>query len=167
MALFDVEQDFEDIFDTYRRGSALILNPERLVVTVDGDHAGDGLYSEFEGSSYELAELQINGAFKGGRPRPFMYDLKELIAENTGNYAKQIINENMMYDRHEHGWYVDWDAIAYELENVCIARLIDTALAQQPPVTTETQYKKNYAGYGTKTLYASGQLVESIHAEIA
>lgn len=166
MAVYSVTQDFDDIFERYRRGTAMVLNPERLVITVDGDHSGDGEYSKFSGDSFELADMQIKGDYRGGQPRTFMYDLHEIIAENTGGYAKQIVNENMQYDRSLHGWWVDWDAIGYELENVCIPRLIDTVLAQQPPVKTETQYKKNYAGYGTQTLYATGQLVECIHAEV-
>ena len=92
----------------------MVLNPERLVITVDGDHSGDGEYSKFSGDSFELADMQIKGAYRGGQPRTFMYDLYEIIAENTDGYAKQIVNENMQYDRSLHGWWVDWDAIGYE-----------------------------------------------------
>ena len=159
-------QYVSDVFDRYRRGTARILNPERVVVTVDGDHGGVDKYVRFSGDSYELAKIQTVGGYKGGTERPFMYNLYEKIDENRGNYAKEIINENMWYDRHERGWYVEWDGFCYELENVCIQKLMPEVSAELPPVTAETQQKKYKYNYGDMTLYASGQLVECIHAEI-
>lgn len=165
MSSYDSTQYLNEAFDELRRGTARILNEERLVATVYGEHAGDGLYSKFSGDSYELAEIQITGAYKGGKARPFMYYLREKIEENRGRYAKEIFNENMEYDRHERGWYVDWESIAYELENICIQNLMPEVSAELPPVSPKTQYEKSEAGYGDMTLYASGQLVESIHVE--
>ena len=155
-----------EAFDKYRRGTAEVLNEERIVVTVDGSHSSSDRYVKFNGDAYELAELQISGSY-GGPSRPFMYELKELIEQNHAGYAKQIFNENIMYDRHQRGWIVDWDAVCYELENVCIPNLMPLVSAMMPPISSKTAKKKRKYGYGGEpTLYASGQLVESIHAEI-
>lgn len=151
-------------FDTYRRGRAVILNPATICISVDGSHSGSDRYVKFSGDSYELAELMINGTY-GGPSRPFMYLLKEKIEENRGNLAKQIFNENIMYDRHQRGWLVDWDAICYEIENACIQELMPEVSAELPPISAGAQKKKNKYGYGGMTLYASNQLVECIHAE--
>lgn len=167
MALYDATQYVQEDLEFYRRGTAMILNPERVVITVDGSHGGADKYVKFSGDSYELAEMQIAGSFHANaKERPFMYALWEKINENRGNYAKQIINENMWYDRHQHGWFVEWESICYELENICIEKLMPEVSAEMPPVTAKTQKKKNKYGYGSMTLYASGQLVECIHAEI-
>ena len=165
MALYDSTQYINEAFDNLRRGTAEILNPERLVVTVGDYHNKYDRYVKFSGDSYELAEIQTNGIY-GGPARTFMYDLYEKIEFNRGGYAKRLFNENMEYDRHQRGWYVDWDSIAYELQNICIEKLMPEVSAQQPPVKPSTQKKKNKYGYGDMTLYASGQLVESIRVEV-
>lgn len=166
MGLYDTTFYLDEAFESLRRGRAEILNPELLVVTVYGDHSSlDELYVRFSGDSYELAEIQITGNFKGGTSRPFMSYLKDKIEENRGNYAKEIFNENIEYDRSERGWWVDWETIGYELENVCIEELMPEVSAELPPITTKAQYKKDEAGYGGDTMYASGQLVECIHVE--
>ena len=155
-----------EAFDEYRRGSARVLNPERIVVTVDGGHSRYDRYVKFSGDSYELAELQITESY-GGPSRPFMYELKSLIEENHSNYARQIFNENIMYDRHQRGWIVDWDAVCFELEEVCIPALMPVVSARMPPINAQSAKKKRKYGYGGEpTLYASGQLVESIVAMI-
>lgn len=166
MGLYDATFYLEEAFESLRRGRAGILNPELLVVTVYGDHSSkDELYVRFSGDSYELAEIQITGGFKGGTPRPFMSYLKDKIEENRSNYAREIFNENIEYDRSGRGWWVDWETIGYELENICIEELMPEVSAELPPITTKAQYKKNEAGYGGGTMYASGQLVECIHVE--
>lgn len=162
MAKSDTTQWLYETFEEFRRGKALVLNPEELYVTVAGYHSSYDRYVKFDGQSYELAEIQVTGAYKGGTPRPFMYNLKEKLDQNRGHFSRQIFNENIMYDRHEKGWIVDWDAICYELQNVCIQNLMPEVSAELPPVTEETQKKKNKYGYGGMTLYASGQLVECI-----
>ena len=165
LALYDSTQYLNDAFDYYRRGRAEILNPERLVITVDGSHSKYDRYVKFSGDSYELAEIQITGSY-GGPSRTFMYDLYEKIESNHGHFAKEIFNDCIEYDRHQRGWIVDWDSVCYELENVCIEELMPEVSAQQPPVKSSTQKKKSKYGYGSETLYASGQLVQSIHVEV-
>ena len=115
-----------------------------------------------------MAEIQIEGDYGAkATPRPFMYMLKEKIEENRGRYAKIIFNENIMYDRHQRGWIVDWDAICYEIENVCIQNLMPKVSAELPPLTKKSYKKKNNNGYGGEpTLFASGQLVKCIQAEV-
>lgn len=159
--MFSVEQDITSAFEFYRRGTAGILNPAELKVSVDGYHSNYDKYVKFNGDSFELAEIQITGAY-GGPARPFMYGLKEKVDYNRGNYAKEIFNENIWYDRHKRGWFVEWDSIAYQLENVCIEELMPEVSDEMPPVSAKTQRKKNQFGYGGKTLYASGQLASCI-----
>jgi hypothetical protein len=160
-----VVQYLNNAFDNLRRGTAKVLNPQLIILTVDGEHSRYDRYVKFSGDSYELAELQISGAY-GGTERPFMYMLKDKLEENRGNYAKRVFNENMWYDRHSKGWVVEWDAIAYELENICIENLMPEVSSELPPIKPKSQKKKSKYGYGTETLFASGQLVRCIHAEI-
>ena len=166
MGYYDIEQEATDALLQYRRGVAEILNPQEILITIDGGHGNQDKWVKFSGSSYELAEIQINGDYGiNATPRPFMYMLYEKIDENRGRYARQIINENMWYDRHERGWYVEWDAICYELENVCIENLMPEVSSELPGLTKRSEKKKADNGYGGEpTLYASHQLVECIHA---
>lgn len=168
MGYFDIEQDVTDALLQYRRGTAMVLNPQEVLITIDGGHGGADKWVKFSGSSYELADIQINGTYGvNATPRPFMYNLYEKLDMNRGHYAKQIINENMWYDRHERGWYVEWDSICYELENVCIQYLMPEVSEELPAITEKSMKKKSKYGYGGEpTLYASGQLVECIHAMI-
>ena len=166
MALYDVEQYFDDVFDKFRKGTAQILNPELLVVTVDGDHGGRNRYVKFSGNSYELAEIQINGTYgENSTERTFMYDLYWKVFEDYDGVVKPIFRNNMTYDRHLRGWWVDWEAICKQLTDVCIVKLMPVVSAEQPPVKSTTQKKKNKYNYGGNTLYASGQLVQSIVVE--
>lgn len=162
---YSVAQGLYDVFEEYRRGKALVLNPEELYVSVYGNHSKYDRYVKFEGDAHQLAEIQVTGSY-GGPARPFMYTLKELLDMNTGHYAKRIFNENIWYDRHERGWYVEWDGVIYELQKVCIENLMPTVSAMMPPVSKQTQKKKNKYGYGSQTLYASYQLVNCITVEI-
>lgn len=161
MAREDVEQDLSSVFNKLRRGSAKILNPRTLTVTVDGGHASYDKYVKFAGNSHELAEIHTTGIY-GGPKRPFMYMLYQKIKNNTGGYAKEIINDNMKYDRYKRGWYVDWWNVANQLETICIEELMPEVSAELPPINTKSQYKKSENGYGDMTLYATGQLFESI-----
>lgn len=163
---FNVAQDITGAFNFYRRGKSLVLNPEELYVSVGGWHSSYDRYVKFNGSNHELAEIQITGAY-GGPARPFMWSLKDKIDRNKGHYSRQIFNENIMYDRHQRGWIVDWDAICYELENICIQNLMPEVSAEMPPINSKSQKKKNKYGYGGEpTLYASGQLAESIYVGV-
>lgn len=163
---YDVEQDVTGSLLQYRRGTSAILNPAEVLITIDGGHGNQDKWVKFTGSSYELAEIQINGDYGvNATPRPFMYKLYEKIDENRSRYAKRIINENMWYDRHLKGWFVEWDSICYELENVCIQNLMPEVSAELPDITDNSKKKKAQNGYGGEsTLYASHQLVECIHA---
>ena len=168
----NVSQGLYDVFEEYRRGKAIVLNPEDLYVSVGGWHPKKDKYVKFEGDAYELAEIQIKGTYvqseegPAGTQRPFMYHLKELLEQNTGRYAKQIFNENIWYDRHQKGWFVEWDAVKYQLQNVCIENLMPMVSADMPPVSKSTQKKKSRYGYGDDTLYATGKLAELIYVEI-
>lgn len=161
MVTWDLYQAFEEL----RRGKAIILNPEELYVTIAGWHSSYDKYVKFDGDSYELAEIQITGSY-GGPARPFMYKLYDKICQNKGHYAKQIFNENIMYDRHQRGWIVDWDAICYQLQDVCIENLMPEVSSELPPVSAKTQRKKSYYGYGNETLYASYQLANCINVGV-
>lgn len=161
MAKHKVEYKLNSAFNSLRKGSAKILNPRVLTVTVDGAHSSSDKYVKFAGNSHELAEIQATGIY-GGPARTFMYDLYKKIKDNSGGYAKEIIQSNMKYDRHRRGWYVDWWNVINELEDICIQELMPEVSAEQPPVTTKTQYKKSENGYGDMTLYATGQLFQSI-----
>lgn len=157
--------DLYETFEEYRRGRAEILNPETLYVTVSGWHSSQDKYVKFNGDVRELAEIHTEGIY-GGPARPFMYMLYEKIDTNRGRYAREIFNENIWYDRHERGWYVEWDAICYELQNVCIQNLMPEISAELPPINDKSAKKKWEAGYSGDTLYASYQLAESIYVGI-
>ena len=161
MAKQKVTYGLNSVFNKYRRGTAKILNPRTLTVTVDGGHASMDKYVKFAGNSHELAEIHATGIY-GGPKRTFMYDLYRKLKDNTGNFAKEIIGENMKYDKYKHGWYVDWWNVSQQLEDVCISQLMPLVSAEQPPINTKSQYKKSENGYGDMTLYATGQLFESI-----
>lgn len=161
MASSDVEHDLGNTFNKLRKGTALILNPRTLTVTVDGGHASYDKYVKFAGNSHELAEIHTTGIY-GGPARPFMYKLYQKIRDNSGGYAKQIIEDNMTYNRHNRGWYVNWWNVITELETTCIQELMPEVSAELPPINTKSQYKKSENGYGDMTLYATGQLFESI-----
>lgn len=161
MAKQKVTYSLNSVFNKYRRGTAKILNPRALTVTVGGEHLKKDKYVKFAGDSYELAKIQTTGIY-GGPKRTFMYDLYRKLKDNTGNFAKEIIGENMKYDKYKHGWYVDWWNISKKLEDVCIQELMPLVSAEQPPIDTKSQYKKSENNYGDMTLYATGQLFESI-----
>lgn len=160
-----VSYNLNSTFNKLRKGSAKVLNPRNLRVTVNGSHGASDKYVKFAGNSHELAEIQVSGIY-GGPGRPFMYKLYEKIKNNTGGYAKEIIDGNMKYDRHQRGWYVDWWNVANQLEDICINELMPEVSAELPAITTKSQYKKSENGYGDMTLYATGQLFESIIVEI-
>ena len=52
LALYDATQYVQEDLEFYRRGSAMILNPERVVITVDGSHGSEDKYVKFSGDSY-------------------------------------------------------------------------------------------------------------------
>lgn len=156
-----VSYNLNPAFNNLRRGYAKILNPRTLTVTVNGSHGSHDKYVKFAGNSYELAEIQVSGIY-GGPGRPFMYKLYEKIRDNTGGYAGEIINENMTYNRSQKGWYVNWWNVMTKLEDICINELMPEVSAELPAISTKSQYKKSENGYGDMTLYATGQLFESI-----
>lgn len=168
MDLYSVEQDLS-AFDLYRKGTSQILNPEQLTVTIaDNPHPDDGKgYSKGKYDCYELAEIQINGWFEGApeNGRPFMFLLKELIDNNNRHHISPIIKRNMEYDRSAKGFWVNWDGIADELQLLCEQWLAQDVSPLLPPVSLETQKEKSKAGYGTKTLYAQGELFAAVRVE--
>lgn len=167
MALYDVEQNLDNVFQINRKGSAMILNPQELWVTIDGDHGSRNRYVKFSGDSYKLAEIQIDGTYgKNSTERTFMYDLYEELRYNHRKLARDVFYDNMEYDRHLRGWWVNWNRVCKELTDVCIINLMPIVSAKQPPVKPSTQKKKSKYGYGSDTLYASGQLVQSIIVEV-
>jgi hypothetical protein len=166
MDLYSVEQDL-NVFELYRKGKSMVLNPAELNVTIgDESHSSDGLYSKWEGSCYELADIQINGAYKGGTTRPFMFYLKEFLDNNNRHHVRPIIENNMTYDRSERGWWVDWEGIADELQPLCEQILAQDVSPMLPPISEKSQHDKSRAGYGNMTLYASGQLFEAVRVEV-
>ena len=169
MGYYEVEQDV-DAFDLYRKGKSVIINPAQLNVTIaDEPHADDGEgYSKGKYDCYELAEIQINGWFKGApmEGRPFMYLLKQFLDGNSRHHVKPIIERNMVYDRSERGWWVNWDEMADELKPLCEQILAQDVSPLLLPVTDDTQRKKSKANYGDMTLYASGQLFQAVMVEV-
>ena len=169
MNVYSVEQDLS-IFDLYRKGKGLILNPSELRISVaDEPHNDDGKgYSKGKYSCYELADIQIKGLFNGApaEGRPFMFYLKILLEENHRHHVKPIIERNMSYDRREKGWYVDWDSMSEELKILCEQTLAQDVSIMLQPITSKSQKKKTKAGYGDTTLYASGQLFQAVMVEV-
>ena len=167
--VYNVNQDVTDALLGYKRGKGLILNPRKVTITVKGTHRARDKWVKFGGNSYKLAELQITGDYGvNSSPRPFMYVLWEKLEENRGRYAKQVINDNMQYDRHQRGWIVDWSGVCHDLENICIENLMPEVSAEMPPLTQKSEKKKADNGYGGEPpLYASGRLVECIHAVLS
>lgn len=163
MDLYGITQNL-DAFNLFRKGVAKILNPLELTVTVfDSTHFGDSAgYSKEYKSNYELAEIQINGSYDGGTPRPFMFYLKELLDNNDRHHVKPIIERNMTYDRSKRGWWVDWEEMANELQPLCERILAQDVSPMLAPVKKETQKRKTNAGYGNTTLYATGQLFQAV-----
>jgi hypothetical protein len=163
--MFEIFYDLYEAFEKFRRGRAEVLNPATLYVSVSGWHSSYDKYVKFEGDARQLAEIHVEGLY-GGPPRPFMYKLWEKIDSNRSHYAREIFNENIEYDRHDRGWYVDWDAISYELQTVCIENLMPEVSAELPPINEKSARKKEEAGYGGGTLYASYQLSECIYVGV-
>lgn len=166
MGLYTVDQD-SDAFDLYRKGTSMILNPSELNITIAGEsHDSDDYYSRWQGDCYGLADIQINGNYKGGTPRPFMFYLKELIDNNNRHHVKPIIERNMEYNREERGWWVDWDEMADELQSLCEQILAQDVSPMLASISDDSQRKKSKAGYGNMTLYASGQLFQAVRIEV-
>lgn len=167
MSLYTVDQDIDDAFALYRKGKSAILNPLELTVTIDDtEHDDDGKgWSKGRYDCYQLADILTNGfQYTVNTPvkRPFMYYLKVLLDNNQRHKVSPIIKKNMEYDRDNKGWWVDWDEIAEELELLCIQILAQDVSPLMEPITDESQRKKTKAGYGTDTLYATGQLFKAV-----
>lgn len=166
MGFYDVDQDIE-VFELYRKGKALILNPHELTVSINDEmHRDDGKgWSKGTYDCYQLADILINGyQYTENTPvkRPFMFYLKEFLDNNQRHHVAPIVQRNMTYDRSERGWWVDWDQMAEELQDLCIKILAQDVAPMLEPITDESQRKKSKAGYGDLTLYATGQLFESV-----
>lgn len=166
MDLYSVEQDL-NAFDLYRKGKSIVLNPAQLSVTIaDNPHKADKKgYSKGKYDCYELAEIQINGSYEGGTPRPFMFLLKGLIDNNYRHHVRPIFQNNMVYDKTQKGWVVLWDDISQKLQSLCEDCLANDVSPMLLPVTPETQKEKSAAGYDDTTLYATGQLFKAIRVE--
>lgn len=166
MDFYEVNQDTNS-FELFRKGKAKVLNPRQLTVTIlDSKHNDDGKgYSKGKYSCYELAEILINGwQYHKNTPvkRPFMFYLKELIDNNQRHHISPIIKNNMKYDKSQKGWIVDWDAISTQLSRLCEQMLAQDVSPMLTPITAESQSDKSSAGYGDTTLYATGQLFQSV-----
>lgn len=165
MNVYEVGQDL-NAFELFRKGTSQILNPHELTVTIlDVAHYADSKgYSKGRYSCYELAEIQINGWFDGAPEggRPFMFYLKELIDNNDRHHISPVIKKNMEYIKEQKGWFVDWETISTELSRLCERILAQGVAPMLTPVKASTQRDKTAAGYGDTTLYATGQLFQSV-----
>ena len=165
MDLYEVNQDI-DVIDLFRKGKSQILNPRELTVTIlDEKHNDDGVYSKGKYTCYELAEILINGwQYHINKPekRPFMFYLKELIANNHKHHVAPIFKKNMKYDKEQKGWIVNWDSISTELSRLCEKMLAQDVSPMLTPITAESQADKSRAEYDDTTLYATGQLFQSV-----
>ena len=167
MGMYDVYQS-SDVFESFRKGKGLILNPATLAFTIaDNPHpADDKGYSKAKYSNYELAEIQINGWQGSDKTRPFMYELKNLMDGNYRHHVRPIIQNNMSYHTDYKGWIVDWDTMAEKLQRLGEKMLAQDVSPMLKPVEKTTQKKKNQYGYGNKTLYATGELFKALRVEV-
>ena len=166
MDLYEVNQESEAL-ELFRKGTAQILNPHELTITIlDEKHKDDGKgYSKGKYTCYELAEILINGWQYHLNPpvkRPFMFYLKELIDNNNRHHVAPIIKNNMKYDRKQKGWIVDWNNLSTELSRLCEKILAQDVSPMLTPITAESQADKSRAEYDDTTLYATGQLFQSV-----
>lgn len=161
-----VNRTIDDVFAAHRRGVARILNEKHLVIMVAGYHEkGDEKYDKFEGDAYRLAQIMTGGIY-GGVKRPFMKVIHDIFKADADGRVKGLFKRNMRYDKHEKGWYVNWNAVGIGLTNMAHEHMT-TGLVQSelPPLEPETVYKRNAAGYSSPlALYATGQLAECIIA---
>ena len=91
-----------------------------------------------------------------------MFYLKELIANNNKHHIAPIFKKNMIYNKEQKGWIVNWDSIATELSRLCEKMLAQDVSPMLTAITAESQADKSSAGYGNKTLYATGQLFQAV-----
>lgn len=144
-----------------------VMNPQRLTLTVAGNHGTDGKYSDWTGTNFRLAEILING---DGRqtPRPFMYKAKVKIETNPAakkkcsEYLKSSILKPSKSVAAEGGVWVDWDKYGKKVCDLIQEWLLDGSLNLEP-LEPATKKKRNWAGYGTEPpLYATGELAKMI-----
>ena len=163
-----VKRTIDSVFNEHRKGVSRILNEKHLVITVAGYHdKGDNEYDKFDGDAYRLAQIMIGGKY-GGPKRPFMRVIHDIFKADADGRVKGLFKRNMRYDKHEKGWYVNWDAVGIGLTNMAHEHMT-TGLVQSelPPLAPTTIYKRNAAGYSSPlALYATGQLAECIIARV-
>lgn len=146
-----------------------VLNKAHLVLTCKGMHAGDGLYSKFDGENYELADMHAQGV--GYLPqRNFMEKAKNKLKNDKrarakcAEFLKMSISSKMKMSasvKAEGGVWIDWDNYGEWVAGQIHSWLMEGSLRMKP-LKKETIEKKRRYGYGPTPLYASGELAKSI-----
>lgn len=144
-----------------------IRNPQKLTLTVAGNHHNDKKYSTWEGTNYRLAEILING--EGQQvPRPFMFKAKERIKNNAAARKKcaEFLKMSMLKPSKslaaEGGIWINWDNYGEWVCSLIHEWLMDGTLNLEP-LQPGSKKKRSWAGYGTEPpLYATGELAKMI-----
>lgn len=154
-----------------------ILNPQGITLTVRGNHSRQGLYSTWDGDSYELAEVLTSGEW-GQIPRPFMFLAKQKLKNDKSarkrcaEFLKMSISRKLKFSKSvaaemasTGGVWIDWDEYGKWVCALIHSWIMDNTL-NLPPLKADSQGEKSSAGFGSAPLYATGQLAQCISYDI-
>ena len=132
-----------------------VINNARMVVTVADTQHHRRLYTRFQGSNFELAQIVTK------QGRPFIKNEKVML--DKGEHRKELAKVLKGYITcTENGLVVDWNGFANVVENKARELLIKDRLGLNPldPITIQ---RKIDANEGSDTpLVATGQLADAI-----
>lgn len=141
--------------------SKLFGKKKRLRVSVyNTRHGKQSDYSHFKGTNYQLASIMINGRYKGGIQRPFMFAAMERM-KNDEAFLKDF-RRFVFADKGDNKIKVDWQAAALMTKVYVRETLARNELGLEPLAekSLEDRYKAGHSG--DTPLFASGKLCDAI-----
>lgn len=162
---YRVRQKADSALKAALDGKKLFGPKKRLHVTVyNTRHGKQSDYSHFKGTNYQLASIMINGKYKGGKKRPFMFAAMERM-KNDEAYLKDF-RRFVFADKGDNKIKVDWRAAALKTKTYVRETLARNELGLEPLAEKSLEERFKAGHSGDTPLFASGKLCDAITCKV-
>lgn len=162
---YRVRQKADSALKAALDGKKIFGPKKRLRVTVyNTRHGKQSDYSHFKGTNYQLASIMINGKYKGGKKRPFMFAAMERM-KNDEAFLKDF-RRFVFADKGNNKIKVDWRAAAIMTKTYVRETLARNELGLEPLAEKSLEERFKAGHSGDTPLFASGKLCDAITCKV-
>ena len=162
---YRVRQKADSALKAALDGKKIFGPKKRLRVTVyNTRHGKQSDYSHFKGTNYQLASIMINGKYKGGKKRPFMFAAMERM-KNDEAFLKDF-RRFVFADKGDNKVKVDWRAAAIMTKTYVRETLARNELGLEPLAEKSLEERFKAGHSGDTPLFASGKLCDAITCKV-